>query len=163
MLDPVTLSAAVSAANIAYNGIKKAMQASKDIEDVTGVIGKWMTAVSDVDNINKRASNASQIDRIFNGSVEEVALESFAAKKKIAKQRQELKNFVTAHYGMTAWDEILRSEGKIRAARQKAVYAREEKMKQIREFIIITIATLVGAGCIVAMAWLIFFAPISTQ
>ena len=163
MLDPVTLSAAVSAANIAYNGIKKAMQASKDIEDVTGVIGKWMTAVSDVDNINKRASNPSQIDRIFNGSVEEVALESFAAKKKIAKQRQELKNFVTAHYGMTAWDEILRSEGKIRAARQKAVYAREEKMKQIREFIIITIATLVGAGCIVAMAWLIFFAPISTQ
>ena len=88
MLDPVTLSAAVSAANIAYNGIKKAMQASKDIEDVTGVIGKWMTAVSDVDNINKRASNPSQIDRIFNGSVEEVALESFAAKKKIAKQRQ---------------------------------------------------------------------------
>tara|TARA_Y100001963_G_scaffold26742_1_gene36497 strand:+ start:1241 stop:1729 length:489 start_codon:yes stop_codon:yes gene_type:complete len=162
MLDPVTLSAAVSAANIAYNGIKKAMQASKDIEDVTGVIGKWMTAVSDVDNINKRASNPSQIDRIFNGSVEEVALESFAAKKKIAKQRQELKNFVTAHYGMTAWDEILRSEGKIRAARQKAIYAREEKMKQIREFIIITIATLVGAGCIVAMAWLIFFAPTST-
>tara|TARA_R100001129_G_scaffold16897_2_gene11053 strand:+ start:1139 stop:1627 length:489 start_codon:yes stop_codon:yes gene_type:complete len=162
MLDPVTLSAAVSAANIAYNGIKKAMQASKDIEDVTGVIGKWMTAVSDVDNINKRASNPSQIDRIFNGSVEEVALQSFAAKKKIAKQRQELKNFVTAHYGMTAWDEILRSEGKIRAARQKAVYAREEKMKQIREFIIITIATLVGAGCIVAMAWLIFFAPTST-
>ena len=162
MLDPVTLSAAVSAANIAYNGIKKAMQASKDIEDVTGVIGKWMTAVSDVDNINKRASNPSQIDRIFNGSVEEVALQSFAAKKKIAKQRQELKNFVTAHYGMTAWDEILRSEGKIRAARQKAVYAREEKMKQIREFKIITIATLVGAGCIVAMAWLIFFAPTST-
>ena len=162
MLDPVTLSAAVSAANIAYNGIKKAMQASKDIEDVTGVIGKWMTAVSDVDNINKRASNPSQIDRIFNGSVEEVALQSFAAKKKIAKQRQELKNFVTAHYGMTAWDEILRSEGKIRAARQKAVYAREEKMKQIREFIIITIATQVGAGRIVAMAWLIFFAPTST-
>ena len=162
MLDPVTLSAAVSAANIAYNGIKKAVQASKDIEDVTGVIGKWMTAVSDVDNINKRASNPSQIDRIFNGSVEEVALQSFAAKKKIAKQRQELKNFVTAHYGMTAWDEILRSEGKIRAARQKAVYAREEKMKQIRDFIIITIATLVGAGCVIAMAWLIFAAPNTT-
>ena len=142
MLDPVTLSAAVSAANIAYNGIKKAVQASKDIEDVTGVIGKWMTAVSDVDNINKRASNPSHIDRIFNGSVEEVALQSFAAKKKIAKQRQELKNFVTAHYGMTAWDEIIRTEGKIRAARQKAVYAREEKMQQIRDFIIITIQTL---------------------
>ena len=138
------------------------MQASKDIEDVTGVIGKWMTAVSDVDNINKRASNPSQIDRIFNGSVEEVALESFAAKKKIAKQRQELKNFVTAHYGMTAWDEILRSEGKIRAARQKAVYAREERAQKIRDIILMVIATLVGAGCVIEMAWMIFVAPNTT-
>ena len=89
MIDPITLSAAVSAANVAYNGIKKAIQVSNDIEDVTGVIGKWVTAVSDVDNINKRASNPSHIDRIFNGSVEEVALQSFAAKKKIEKQRHE--------------------------------------------------------------------------
>ena len=162
MIDPVTLSAAVSAANLAYNSIKKAVQVSNDIEDVTGVIGKWMTAVSDVDNINKRASNPSQIDRIFNGSVEEVALQSFSAKKKIAKQRQDLKNFITAHYGMTAWDEILREEGKIRRARQEAVYAREERMKQIRDFVVITIAVLVGAGCVIAMAWMIFSAPNKT-
>ena len=38
MLDPITLSAAVSAANVAYNGIKKAIQVSRDIEDVTGEI-----------------------------------------------------------------------------------------------------------------------------
>ena len=162
MIDPVTLSAAVSAANLAYNSIKKAVQVSNDIEDVTGVIGKWMTAVSDVDNINKRASNPSHIDRIFNGSVEEVALQSFSAKKKIAKQRQDLKNFITAHYGMTAWDEILREEGKIRRARQEAVYAREERMKQIRDFVVITIAVLVGAGCVIAMAWMIFVAPNTT-
>jgi hypothetical protein len=162
MIDPVTLSAAVSAANIAYNSIKKAVQVSNDIEDVTGQIGKWMTAVSDVDNINKRASNPSHIDRIFNGSVEEVALQSFSAKKKIAKQRQDLKNFITAHYGMTAWDEILREEGKIRRARQEAVYAREERMKQIRDFVVITIAVLVGAGCVIAMAWMIFSAPNKT-
>ena len=162
MIDPVTLSAAVSAANLAYNSIKKAVQVSNDIEDVTGVIGKWMTAVSDVDNINKRASNPSHIDRIFNGSVEEVALQSFSAKKKIAKQRQDLKNFITAHYGMTACDEILREEGKIRRARQEAVYAREERMKQIRDFVVITIAVLVGAGCVIAMAWMIFSAPNKT-
>ena len=146
MLDPITLSAAVSAANVAYNGIKKAIQVSRDIEDVTGEIGKWMTAVSDVDNINKKASNPSHIDRIFNGSVEEVALQSFAAKKKIQKQREELKNFITAHYGLSAWEQVIREEGKIRIARQKAVYAREERAQKIRDFILITIATLVGAG-----------------
>ena len=159
MIDPITLSAAVSAANVAYNGIKKANQVSRDIEDVTGEIGKWMTAVSDVDNINKKASNPSHIDRIFNGSVEEVALQSFAAKKKIQKQREELKNFITAHYGLSAWEQVIREEGKIRIARQKAVYAREERAQKIRDFILITIATLVGAGCVVMIAWLIFAAP----
>ena len=113
MIDPITLSAAVSAANVAYSGIKKAIQVSRDIEDVTGEIGKWMTAVSDVDNINKKASNPSHIDRIFNGSVEEVALQSFAAKKKIQKQREELKNFITAHYGLSAWESIIKEEGKL--------------------------------------------------
>ena len=159
MLDPITLSAAVSAANVAYNGIKKAVQVSKDIEDVTGEIGKWMTACSDVDNINKTASNPSHIDRIFNGSVEELALQSFAAKKKIEKQRSELKNFITANYGLSAWEQIIREEGRIRRARQEAVYARQEQMRQIRDFIIIGIATLIGAGCVIAMAWLIFASP----
>ena len=163
MLDPITLSAAVSAANVAYNGIKKTIQVSRDIEDVTGEIGKWMTAVSDVDNINKKASNPSHIDRIFNGSVEEVALQSFAAKKKIQKQREELKNFITAHYGLSAWEQVIREEGKIRIARQKAVYAREERAQKIRDIILMVIATLVGAGGVVMIAWLIFAAPTVTE
>ena len=163
MLDPITLSAAVSAANVAYNGIKKAIQVSRDIEDVTGEIGKWMTAVSDVDNINKKASNPSHIDRIFNGSVEEVALQSFAAKKKIQKQREELKNFITAHYGLSAWEQVIREEGKIRIARQKAVYAREERAQKIRDIILMVIARFVGAGCVVMIAWLIFAAPTVTE
>ena len=163
MIDPITLSAAVSAANVAYSGIKKAIQVSRDIEDVTGEIGKWMTAVSDVDNINKKASNPSHIDRIFNGSVEEVALQSFAAKKKIQKQREELKNFITAHYGLSAWEQILREEGRIRKARQEAVYVREERMKEIRDFVAILIATLVGAGAVITIVWLIFAAPNTTS
>ena len=162
MLDPVTLSAAVSAATTAYNGIKKAITMGREIEDLGGQLSQWMTAVSDVDNINKKASNPSHIDRIFNGSVEEVALQSFAAKKKIQKQREELKNFITAHYGLSAWEQVIREEGKIRIARQKAVYAREERAQKIRDFILITIATLVGAGCVVMIAWLIFAAPNTT-
>ena len=51
MLDPVTLSAAVSAATTAYNGIKKAITMGREIEDLGGQLSQWMTAVSDVDNI----------------------------------------------------------------------------------------------------------------
>jgi hypothetical protein len=50
MIDPITLSAAVSGATAAYNGIKKAIKIGREIEDLSGELGKWMKAVSDVDN-----------------------------------------------------------------------------------------------------------------
>ena len=99
MLDPITLSAAVSGATAAYNGIKKAIMLGKEIEDLSGELGRWMSAVSDVDNIHKNSNNPSTIDKLFNGSIEQVAIESFASKKKLQKQREELKNF----FDCTLW------------------------------------------------------------
>ena len=86
MLDPVTLGLAVSGATQAYGAIKKAVMFGKELEEISGEIGKWMKAVSDIDNISKKANNPSVMDKLFNGSVESVAMESFAAKKKIQKQ-----------------------------------------------------------------------------
>ena len=52
MIDPVTLSAAVSGATVAYNGIKKAIMMGREIEDLSRQLSPWMKAVSDVDNIH---------------------------------------------------------------------------------------------------------------
>jgi hypothetical protein len=155
MLDPVTLGAAVSAATTAYNGIKKAITIGREIEDLSGELGRWMTAVSDVDNVHKNANNPSAIDKLFNGSIEQVAIESFAAKKKLSKQRDELKNFLIGHYGMQAWDDLIKEEGKIRKARQEAIYAREERNKLIRDYTIIGIASLIGCGAMGCVIWII--------
>jgi len=155
MLDPVTLGAAVSAATTAYNGIKKAISIGREIEDLSGELGRWMTAVSDVDNVHKNANNPSAIDKLFNGSIEQVAIESFAAKKKLSKQRDELKNFLIGHYGMQAWDDLIKEEGRIRKARQKAIYAREERNKLIRDYTIIGMASLIGCGAVGCMIWII--------
>jgi|TARA_Y100001938_G_scaffold141740_1_gene211979 hypothetical protein len=155
MLDPVTLGAAVTAATTAYNGIKKAISIGREIEDLSGELGRWMTAVSDVDNVHKNANNPSAIDKLFNGSIEQVAIESFAAKKKLNKQRDELKNFLIGHYGMQAWDDLIKEEGRIRKARQEAIYAREERNKLIRDYTIIGIASLIGCGAVGCMAWII--------
>ena len=155
MLDPVTLGAAVSAATTAYNGIKKAISIGREIEDLSGELGRWMTAVSDVDNVHKNANNPSAIDKLFNGSIEQVAIESFAAKKKLSKQRDELKNFLIGHYGMQAWDDLIKEEGRIRKARQEAIYAREERNKLIRDYTIIGMASLIGCGAVGCMIWII--------
>jgi|TARA_R100000329_G_scaffold110023_1_gene90424 hypothetical protein len=157
MIDPITLSAAVSGATAAYNGIKKAIMMGREIEDLSSQLSTWMKAVSDVDNIHKNANNPSTFDKLFNGSVEEVAIESFASKKKLQKQREELKNFLVAHYGLQAWDDLIREEGRIRKARQQAVYAKQEQQKMIRDYTIMGIACLIGAGGLGWMIWLISY------
>ena len=158
MIDPITLSAAVTGATTAYNAIKKAITVGKEIEDMSSELGRWMTAVSDVDNVHKNANSPSTLDKLFNGSIEQVAIESFSAKKKLSKQREELRNFLVANYGMTAWDDLIREEGRIRKARQKAVYAREEKNRQIRDYTIIGVTSLIGFG---SMAWILWIISLS--
>ena len=130
----------------------------KEMEDMSSELSRWMTAVSDVDNVHRNANSPSTLDRIFNGSIEQVAIESFSAKKKLAKQREELRNFLVANYGTTAWDDLIREEGRIRKARQEAVYARQERNKQVRDYTIIGVTSLVGFG---AMAWILWIISLS--
>ena len=158
MLDPVTLSVAVTGATTAYNAIKKAIMVGKEIEDMSSELSKWMTAVSDVDNVHRNANSPSALDRVFNGSIEQVAIESFSARKKLAKQREELRNFLVANYGTSAWDDLIREEGRIRKARQEVVYARDERNRQIRDYTIIGITSLVGLG---SMTWIIWIVSLS--
>ena len=155
MLDPITLSAAVTGATTAYNAIKKAIMVGKEIEDMSSELGRWMSAVSDVDNIQKNANNPSALDKLFNGSVEQVAMESFSAKKKLAKQREELRNFLIGHYGLQAWDDLIKEEGRIRRSRQEAIYAKEEQNRMIRDYSIIGVASLIGCAGLGWMIWLI--------
>jgi len=155
MIDPITLSAAVSGATVAYNGIKKAIMMGKEIEDLGSQLSTWMSAVSDVDNIHKNANNPSTFDKLFNGSIEQVAIESYSSRKKLEKQREELRNFLIGNYGLQAWDDLLKEEGRIRKARQEAIYKKEEQNRMIRDYTIMGIATLIGLSAVGWMIWLI--------
>tara|TARA_R100000697_G_scaffold118603_1_gene141507 strand:+ start:352 stop:831 length:480 start_codon:yes stop_codon:yes gene_type:complete len=155
MIDPLTLSAAVTGATTAYNAIKKAISVGKEIEDMSSELGRWMSAVSDVDNVHRNANSPSTFDKLFNGSIEQVAIESFSAKKKLAKQREELRNFLIGHYGMQAWDDLIKEEGRIRKARQEAIYAKEEQQRMIRDYTIMGLASLIGLSALGWMIWLI--------
>ena len=157
MIDPITLGAAVSTATTCYKTFVSMVQSGKELEDCTATLGKWMGAVSDIDNIHKNSNNPSTFDKLFNGSIQEVAMESFAAKKKVQKQREELKNWLIGHYGLQAWDDLLKEEGRIRKARQEAIYAKEEQQKMIRDYSIMAVACLIGAGGLGWMIWLISY------
>ena len=64
-MDPLTISAAISTATAAFGGIKKAFMAGRELDAMTQDLSKWMGAVSDVANIEKRAKNPSLLTKVF--------------------------------------------------------------------------------------------------
>jgi len=153
-MDPLTISAAISTATAAFGGIKKAFMAGRELESMTQDLSKWMGAVSDVANIEKRSKNPTLFSKVFNGqSIEQEAIEAFAAKKKLDQQRDELKTFIMFTHGTKAWDELIGMEGQIRKRRQKEVYEAQERREKIIMWTIGTLTVGVGIAILAAIAY----------
>ena len=154
-MDPATIGLALTAASKAFGAIKKGFAIGKDIESMGADLSRWMGAVSDVENTEKSAKNASPLRKLFKGrEIEASAIEAFTAKKKLEAQRQELKSFINFHYGANSWNEILHMEGQIRKQRQKEIYERQELRRKIAEWIGIVLLCCTIIGFIVFLAWL---------
>ena len=117
-------------------------------------LGRWMSALSDIDNAEKSAKNASPLRKLFKGNeIEASAIEAFTAKKKLEAQRQELKTFINFHYGPKSWNEILEMEAKIRLQRKKEIYDRQQFIRKIWEGIGWTFLFCTVIGFLFFLAW----------
>ena len=156
MFDPVTISAAVATASTAFNGIKRAFQAGRDLESMSQDLSRWMGAVSDIKKAEEYNKKPPLFKKLFAaGSVEEEALEIFMAKKKAEDMRYQLKQLISLTRGPAAWDELLATEGAIRKKRQKMIYEQKERQRQIFEWTAIIIGVSTIGGFIL---WLIVMA-----
>ena len=154
-MDPATIGLAITAASKAFGAIKAGFAAGREIESMGKDLSRWMGAISDIDNAEKSAKNASPLRKLFKGKeIEASAIEAFTAKKKLEAQRQELKSFINFHYGANSWNEILRMEAEIRKKRKEEIYERQELIRKIWEGIGWTVLILTVIGFIIFLAWL---------
>ena len=152
-MDPVT---ALGAATTAFNLIKKGFQAGRDVESMYGDIGKWMGACSDVNHSVKVANNPPIFKKLFAGSsVEQEAMDAFAAKKKAEAMEDELRSWINMVHGPDSWNELLKMQAKIRKQRQEQVYAQEELRRYILNVIGIGLLGIVFVGSIVGTLWML--------
>ena len=152
-MDPVT---AIAAATTAFNVIKKGFDMGRDIESMYGDMGRWMGAVSDVNQANKMAKNPPLFKKLFAGSsIEEDAMNAFAAKKKAEEMENELRSYVNLVYGPNSWNEILKLQAKIRKDRQEQIYAQQEMQAHVLNVIGIVIASIVFVLAVVGLIWLL--------
>ena len=139
-------------ASKAFETIKSGFALGKDLESMSGDLSRWMGAASDVDQAEKQAKNPGVFDKVFGGgSVEAVALQAYAAKKKLEAQRYELKIFLNLTQGPGAYDELLQMEGQIRKQRQETVYKQQQLRKQIGEAVGWLFLILVLGGFVIAV------------
>lgn len=150
MIDPVT---AMAAATAAYRGIKKAVEVSKSISEMSGTIAKFAKAASDIDFLDAKAKNPS-VFKMF-GDHEANALEIWSKKQKLAEWREELRTHISWHYGPKSWDEIVKIEGSQRKRQQEMVYKREEFISACISWGIGIAILLIGIGGLVAVMYLL--------
>ena len=147
MFDPISITASLTVASTAFNGIKKAFHAGRELESMSQDLSRWMGAVSDIDNAHKSAKNPSLLKKVMNGkTIEQEAIEAFSAKQALESQRNDLRTYIQYSYGQSKWDELLRMEGDIRKRRQKEVYDKQQFREKVISIVVIIIVCSVGIG-----------------
>ena len=153
MVDPIT---AVATATAAFNTIKSAFAAGRDIEGMAGDLSRWMGAVSDIKKAEEYSKKPPLFKKLFaSGSIEEEAMQAFMAKKKAEDMREELKNLISFTRGPSAWEELLKTEADIRKKRQQAIYDQQERQRKLFEIIMVILASAAMIGIVGFIIYLV--------
>jgi len=126
-MDPIT---AITTATAAFNTVKKMVELGRDVEDTLGQVGKWYGAISDLNEAERNAKNPPLFKKIVaSKSVEEEAMNVYAAQKKARQQEKELRELLMYSYGPQGYQELVDLRRRIKDQREKTVYARARKRK----------------------------------
>ena len=145
-MDPIT---AIGAATAAFGAIKKGFAAGREVESMSKDIMRWMGAIQDV----KSGHEKEKKKKSRFATIEEEALETWIIKKKAEDMEDELRRFISATYGPSAWQEIIRMQAQIRKDRLEA----QELLKKQREEMIAWVAvSLTIAGGVALLGYFIW-------
>lgn len=143
----IEIAAAASIAAQSFKMLKAGFAVGRDLESMSSDLSRWMGALSDLDQAEKEAKNPPIFKKLFSGkSIEQEAIEVFAAKKKAEEQRYELKMWIQMSLGTKAWTDLIATEGRIRKQRQETIYRQRERRRKFVE--IVAWVVVVGIGVV---------------
>jgi len=150
MIDPVS---AYAAATTAYKGVKMLLQAGRDIEDVSKQLGSWYGAVADITRAESQRKNTTWLEKKQHGeaSIEQEAMDITIRAKKLKEFEYEIRVMLDYRFGLGTYEGMLDMRRKIRAERERTVYAAMESKRQMANNLAITglavgIISVLGGG-----------------
>jgi len=126
----VEVGLAISIATSAFNGIKKAMETGKDIEDCASYFAKFFDAKDQISEAVVQSENAPLASKMFAGSsVEAQALQITAAKHRAEQLEKELREFLIYTGQGAFYQDMMRERRRIRNARFREAHRRAANKK----------------------------------
>jgi hypothetical protein len=140
----------------AFNTIKSAINAGKDIQSMGTQLGQWGKAMSDLDYAHKKAEQPPMFKKLFGSTaIQQNALEVWGHKQKAKEMREELRSYISALYGPSAWEEIVYMESQMRKQQREAVYAAQEQRERMINIVVGTVLTFAVLGLMYVIVYYI--------
>jgi len=148
----VELAAALSMASAAFNGIKRAVDAGKEVEDVASYFGRFFDAKDQVNAARQLVQHQPVVNKIFQGdSVEAQALEATAAKHKMEQLEKDLREYLIWSGQGAFYEDMMIERRRIKQVRADAARRKAENRKFWIDVSTIGLAALVFTGLILSM------------
>ena len=159
MIDPVSALAMVTTA---FNGVKRAVEIGREVQDVYSQLSQWADAASDLQECirqqeNKRLGLFEKIG--FSKSETSEAFDTFIAKQKIHSMEKEIYQMFLygnlQHLGQEGYREFVQIRRSIKEKREKMIYEQMRRRKAFFDAVInYGLATIVIVICILILAWI---------
>ena len=145
-MDPLSL---IAMASTTFKGIQTLVERGAEIEAVAQKLGAWYSFASDIRQAEKEAENPPLFKKLFEGeTVEQQALNSVIAKKKLEEQEKQIRELIVWAYGTETYQEMIALRREIKARREKVIYKQRRKQRLIMDTTLIVIAALICGAII---------------
>ena len=145
-MDPLSL---IAMASTTFKGIQTLVERGAEIESVAQKLGAWYSFAADIREAEKEAENPPIFKKLFDGqTVEQQALNSVIAKKKLEEQEKQIRELIVWAYGTETYQEMIALRREIKARREKVIYKQRRKQRLIMDTTLIVIAALICGAII---------------
>jgi hypothetical protein len=145
-MDPLSL---IAMASTTFKGIQTLVERGAEIESVAQKLGAWYSFAADIREAEKEAEKPPLFKKLFDGqTVEQQALNSVIAKKKLEEQEKHIRELIVWAYGTETYQEMIALRREIKARREKVIYKQRRKQRLIMDTTLIVIAALICGAII---------------
>ena len=136
-------------ASTTFKGIQTLVNKGAEIEHVAQKLGQWYSFASDIKEAEKEAESPGIFKKLFDGNtIEQQALNSVIAKKKLEEQEKQIRELIVWSYGVETYQEMIMLRRKIKAQREQAIYKQRKRQRMLLDTVIVAVGIAVSSGVI---------------